>query len=174
MYEKHIAGLMTLRNRSQSDDNREHFDAAIEIMRAAAPRSAEQERARLNALVCKWLTYNDPRDGGLVWLFESERAAARAEGYVSGVSAVADALTAQAARLSAAKAEIERLLASVSSTERLVNALQTKLSNLRAAAERLYAVASQPARDAMESEAEFFTELDELMPDVLDAIEASR
>lgn len=164
-YAKHIETFNGLLQDADQDDYHEAAEAAIDLMRAAAPKSEAEEREHCCAVVR--VQRMTPRPA--VTLLVSERAAARASAYAQGRAdgyqdgrrdGTADREH-QTAQLTAAQAEIEQLrerlddcvslgnkavavvrAAGKTEIERLRaeseehNGLLTKLTNLREAAER--------------------------------------
>ena len=114
--------------------NAEALRAAIELMRAAQPLDPAAEREH-----CERLQQWHPSDGPkqtLTELLMRARAEARAEGYAQADLQHAQAGAEMDRKLSAARAEIERLKAAASQVGEVCDQFETKLTNLRTASER--------------------------------------
>lgn len=149
-YAKHIAVLENVGSLSPAE--REALTAAIDLMRAAAPKDAYAERAVCIAITGSALYGHEPGSGELfnsvVDHVELSRAAARGEGYAQAVAEktvfATQAHVACMNELAECKAEIEYLSGLLDQAraddghcER--RNLETKLTNLRAAVEAVAA-----------------------------------
>lgn len=128
--------------------------AAIELMRTAQPMDEKAEREHCAEVSHKMRTMvHDAEE------LMRERAAARAEGYAQCLAQCDRLADEQQAKLSAAQGKIERLLKAFQAEQKIANTFETKLTNLRTAADRY-----------LQDEAYGVTGL----PEFLAAIEASR
>jgi DNA repair exonuclease SbcCD ATPase subunit len=164
-YDKHIAHLeAALPGSSHLSDVHQALTAAIALMKAAAPRSAEQEREHCERFANEWLRGGDGPN--LEESVAAERAAARAEGDTAGYTRACLTRVAEVEiELSAAKAEIETLqnqaavlkqgLArahlDVSEMERQRNAYHTQSAEKQRTIERLESEREWSGADKLEA-----------------------
>lgn len=145
-YANTIEALQYMR-RNSCEEFVDDLTVAIDLMRMAEPKDAEAEREYCFALERDANTLEAPA----LWeMFESERAACRAKGSCEGYACGRREQTKMdAAELTAAQAEIERLRALLNDADDAYLAdCKTKLANLRAAVEYVENLLGD-GRDAM-------------------------